>query len=74
LLGAAGGVEAIATVKAILENQIHPTINLDNPEPDLEFDVLSKAQHFVVKKAISNSFGFRGIMLLSFWFLIKPKN
>jgi 3-oxoacyl-[acyl-carrier-protein] synthase II len=60
LLGAAGGVEAIATIKAILENQIHPTINLEDPEEDLGFDVPTKAEHFVVKKAISNSFGFGG--------------
>jgi 3-oxoacyl-[acyl-carrier-protein] synthase II len=60
LLGAAGGVEAIATIKAILDHQIHPTINLEDPEDDLEFDVPTKAEHFVVKKAISNSFGFGG--------------
>lgn len=60
LLGAAGGVEAIATVKAITEGRIHPTINLDNPEPELDFDVPTHAEDFVVKKAMSNSFGFGG--------------
>lgn len=60
LLGAAGGVEAIATIKAITDHRIHPTINLDNPEPDLAFDVPTKAQHWVVNKALSNSFGFGG--------------
>jgi len=60
LLGAAGGVEAIATIKAILTNQIHPTINLENPEPLLNFDVPTTAKEFVVKKALSNSFGFGG--------------
>jgi 3-oxoacyl-[acyl-carrier-protein] synthase II len=74
LLGAAGGVEAIATVKAILENQIHPTINLDNPEPDLEFHVSSKAQHFVVRKAISNSFGFGGHNASIILAPYQPKN
>lgn len=60
LLGAAGGVEAIATVKAITDHMIHPTINLDNPEPDLAFDVPIRAEKWVVKKALSNSFGFGG--------------
>jgi 3-oxoacyl-[acyl-carrier-protein] synthase II len=60
LLGAAGGVEAIATIKAILEHRIHPTINLENPEPDLEFDVPTRAEGWRVNKAMSNSFGFGG--------------
>lgn len=60
LLGAAGGVEAVATVKAITDHLIHPTINLDNPEPDLVFDVPTQAEKWVVKKALSNSFGFGG--------------
>lgn len=60
LLGAAGGVEAIATVKAITDHRLHPTINLENPEPDLEFDVPTQAEEFVVNKALSNSFGFGG--------------
>lgn len=60
LLGAAGGVEAIATIKAILDHRIHPTINLENPEPELEFDVPTKAEKFIVKNAMSNSFGFGG--------------
>lgn len=60
LLGASGGVEAIATIKAILEHRIHPTINLENPEPDLGFAVSTKAEEFEVEHAISNSFGFGG--------------
>ncbi len=60
LLGASGGVEAIATIKAITDHQIHPTINLENPEPDLLFDIPTVAESFVIKKAISNSFGFGG--------------
>lgn len=59
-LGAAGGLEAIATVKAIETGQIHPTINLDNPEPDLEFHVPRKAETLDLKIAMSNSFGFGG--------------
>lgn len=60
LLGAAGGVEAIATIKGIIDHQIHPTINLEHPEPDLEFNVPTKAETYRVNKAMSNSFGFGG--------------
>lgn len=60
LLGAAGGVEAIATIKAIIDRRIHPTINLDNPEPDLEFDIPTQAEDFLIINAMSNSFGFGG--------------
>lgn len=60
LLGAAGGVEAIATIKAITDHYIHPTINLENPETDLEFDIPTQAEKYHVNKAISNSFGFGG--------------
>lgn len=59
-LGAAGGMEAIATVKAITDHKLHPTINLDDPEPDLDFSVPTKAESIDVKVAISNSFGFGG--------------
>ncbi|MBA3722125.1 MAG: beta-ketoacyl-ACP synthase II [Parachlamydiaceae bacterium] len=60
LLGASGGVEAVATVKAITDGIIHPTINLENPEPGLEFDVPTKATKMKINKALSNSFGFGG--------------
>lgn len=59
-LGAAGGIEAIATVKAITDKKIHPTINLENPEPGLDFHVPTKAESWDVDVAISNSFGFGG--------------
>lgn len=60
LLGGAGGVEAVATVKAITDGMIHPTINLENPEADLGFDIPTKAEKLQVKVALSNSFGFGG--------------
>lgn len=60
LLGAAGGVEAIATIKAIMDHMIHPTLNLENPEPDLAFDVPTQAEKYRINKAMSNSFGFGG--------------
>lgn len=60
-LGAAGGIEAIATVKAINTGKLHPTINLDDPEPELKFDVVPHVpQDCDVNVAISNSFGFGG--------------
>jgi 3-oxoacyl-[acyl-carrier-protein] synthase II len=61
LLGAAGGVEAIATILAIQNNTIPPTINLDNPDP--ECDLNYSANHFTgheINYAISNTFGFGG--------------
>ncbi|MBS4168497.1 beta-ketoacyl-ACP synthase II [Parachlamydia sp. AcF125] len=59
-LGAAGGVEAIVTVKAIAEGKVHPTLNLENPEPGLDFYVPKTAEELSIKVALSNSFGFGG--------------
>lgn len=59
-LGAAGGIEAIAVLKAILTETIHPTINLENPEPDLSFYTPTQATHWPVRAVLSNSFGFGG--------------
>lgn len=61
LLGAAGGVEAVATVKTIKEGIIPPTINYEYPDPECDLDyVPNKAIEYPVKVAISNSFGFGG--------------
>jgi 3-oxoacyl-[acyl-carrier-protein] synthase II len=60
-LGASGGIEAIATIKAIQTNKLHPTINLDDPEDNLGYDLVPhKAKEHEVDVAISNSFGFGG--------------
>lgn len=60
-LGAAGGLEAIATVKAITTGWVHPSINQFNPDPIVDFDtVANKKQQHEVNVAISNSFGFGG--------------
>lgn len=61
-LGAAGGIEAIATVKAITTGKLHPTINLENPEEEIgDIDVVAKvAKSHQVTAALSNSFGFGG--------------
>ncbi|VFQ68931.1 unnamed protein product [Cuscuta campestris] len=62
LLGAAGAVEAVATVQAIRTGWIHPNINLDNPDKgvDTRFLVGSKKEQLDIKVALSNSFGFGG--------------
>jgi len=61
-LGAAGGVEAIATIKAIQTKKLHPNLNLKDPEEELEgFNIVGdKAEDFEVNVGISNSFGFGG--------------
>ena len=61
LLGGSGGIEAVATVMAIANDQIPPTINLENSDPECDLDYVpnySRAQK--VEVAISNSFGFGG--------------
>src|SRR6266436_4650434 len=61
LLGAAGAVEAIATLLSINRGLIHPTINYDNPEPECDLDyVPNVARRKDVRVAISNGFGFGG--------------
>ncbi|WP_404351954.1 beta-ketoacyl-ACP synthase II [Sutcliffiella horikoshii] len=61
LLGAAGGVEAIFTIKAIENAVIPPTINLVTPDPECDLDyVPNEARHKEVKAAMSNSLGFGG--------------
>lgn len=61
LLGAAGAIEAIFSVKAINDQIAPPTINLDNPEDGCELDfVAHKARPAAIKATLSNSFGFGG--------------
>jgi 3-oxoacyl-[acyl-carrier-protein] synthase II len=61
LLGAAGGVELAATVMAIAENVISPTINLESQDPEIDLDcVPNVAREAKVDVAMSNSFGFGG--------------
>ncbi len=61
LLGAAGGIEAIATVLTIKNDLIHTTINLDKPDPECDLDYSAKkVTQKVVNAAISNTFGFGG--------------
>ncbi|BCB79058.1 beta-ketoacyl-[acyl-carrier-protein] synthase family protein [Phytohabitans flavus] len=60
LLGAAGAVETIATILAIRDGVIPPTINLDDPEDGLLDVAAHKARHVDVPVALNNSFGFGG--------------
>ncbi len=60
-LGAAGALEAIATVKAIETGKVHPTINIDNLEPEVDIDIVANVmQEHQIDVGISNSFGFGG--------------
>ena len=61
LLGAAGAVEGILTIRAIEAGLLPPTINLDDPDPECALDhVAGKAREARVTAALSNSFGFGG--------------
>jgi len=61
LLGAAGGIEAIATVLALHHGVLPPTINYETPDPDCDLDyVPNQARKQDVEVALSNAFGFGG--------------
>ncbi|TFG57902.1 MAG: beta-ketoacyl-[acyl-carrier-protein] synthase II [Spirochaetales bacterium] len=61
LLGAAGGVEAVVSVKTLETGCIHPTINYEYPDPDCDLDyVPNEAREKKVSAVLSNSFGFGG--------------
>ena len=61
LLGAAGGVECIATVLAVANDMLPPTINYETPDEGLDLDyVPNKAKAKTVRAALSNNLGFGG--------------
>lgn len=63
LLGAAGALESLATVLALRHRTVPPTINLDNPEPDLGIDIAANTTRELPAgelAALNNSFGFGG--------------
>lgn len=61
LMGAAGAVEAIATIKALETGIVHPTINYEHPDPECDLDyVPNQARRTNPRVALSNSFGFGG--------------
>ena len=63
LLGAAGAVEAIATIMTIVHDLVPPTINFKNPDPSIDQNLnltLNKSQNRKINVALSNTFGFGG--------------
>ena len=61
MLGAAGGIEMIASVMSIVDNVVPPTINVENQDPECDLDVVpNTARETKVDVALSNSFGFGG--------------
>ncbi|MEH0842160.1 beta-ketoacyl-ACP synthase II [Micromonospora sp. CPCC 205711] len=61
LLGAAGALESIATILAIRDGVVPPTINLDDPDDGLSLEVAAhKARHMEIPAALNNAFGFGG--------------
>jgi len=61
LLGAAGGIEAVASIKSIIEQILPPTINYNTPDPECKLDyVPNTAQDHKVDALLSNTFGFGG--------------
>ena len=62
LLGAAGAVEAVATLLALEHGVLPPTINYRTPDPECDLDyVPNEARPSAVRVALSNSFGFGGV-------------
>jgi 3-oxoacyl-[acyl-carrier-protein] synthase II len=61
LLGAAGGVEAVASILALQKGVIPPTINYEVPDPECDLDyVPNAAREKKIRFALSNSLGFGG--------------
>ncbi|MFI6132073.1 beta-ketoacyl-ACP synthase II [Micromonospora sp. NPDC051141] len=61
LLGAAGALESIATILAIRDGVVPPTVNLDDPDDGLSLEVAAhKARHLEIPAALNNAFGFGG--------------
>tara|TARA_B100000073_G_scaffold135400_2_gene111025 strand:+ start:6891 stop:8150 length:1260 start_codon:yes stop_codon:yes gene_type:complete len=61
VLGGAGALEGIATILSIVNQKIHPTINLKTPDPECDLDyVPNKSRNHKINYAMSNNFGFGG--------------
>ncbi len=61
LLGAAGAVESIASILAVVNDRIPPTINFETPDPECDLNyTFNKPQDRKVNYALSNAFGFGG--------------
>ncbi len=61
LLGASGGAEFIATVLSVYHQKVHPTRNLEHPDPECDLDYVPEgAREVSIRHALTNSFGFGG--------------
>ena len=61
LLGAAGAIEFITSLLSLQAGKLHPTINLDTPDPECDLDyVPNKSRDYRFDTFLSNSFGFGG--------------
>ena len=61
LLGGSGGIEAVATIMAIANDKVPPTINLESQDPQCDLDYIpNQSRELEVAVALSNSFGFGG--------------
>lgn len=61
LLGGAGGIEAAITVLALHNQVVPPTLNYEEPDPDIKLDVVpDKPRKAKIRAALSNAFGFGG--------------
>lgn len=71
LLGASGGIEAVACIMTILENKIAPTINYETPDPECSLNYTpNRTAEQKVEVAMSNSFGFGGhnaVLIVKRW-------
>lgn len=59
-IGAAGAIEAAITIQSLVDQTLHPTINLDEPDPELDLDYVPKSRKHHMNYALSNSFAFGG--------------
>ncbi|MCP4684831.1 MAG: beta-ketoacyl-ACP synthase II [bacterium] len=61
LLGAAGAIETVVTLKSIQDGMVHPTANLEVPDPECDLDYVPEGKRSqAIEYALSNSFGFGG--------------
>jgi 3-oxoacyl-[acyl-carrier-protein] synthase II len=61
LLGAAGGIEAVAVCLALHRGVVPPTANLETPDPECDLDYVPlEAREVPIRAALSNGFGFGG--------------
>ncbi len=61
LLGAAGGIEAVVSIKAIQTGEVPPTINLETPDPDCDLDYVPNVKRSAtVRTVLSDNLGFGG--------------